>query len=52
MRSGKDIELIYDERGQWDETARERFQAHYARTGKAKGRRRRAVIPAFSSDGD
>jgi hypothetical protein len=52
MRPGQDIERVFDERGQWDDTARERFQTHYTRTGKAQGRRRRPVIPAYSSDGD
>lgn len=52
MRSGQDIEMIYDERGQWDETARERFQNHWNGSGKARGRKRRQVIPACSADGD
>jgi len=52
MPRAADLDVVYDERGQWDETARERFQNHWQGSGKARGRRRRPVIPAFSSDGD
>jgi hypothetical protein len=42
----------YDEGGQWSDEGRERYQRHYARTGKVNGRRKKPVIPAYSSDGE
>ena len=48
----RDIDHAYDEAGQWTGPGRERYQIHYAGTGKAKGRKRRQVIPACSADGD
>lgn len=47
-----DLEIVNDEITQWNVTGRERMQDHYNGTGKARGRKRRQVIPAFSSDGD
>lgn len=47
-----DLEKAYDERGQWTDTGRERFAACWNRSGKARGRRRRQVVPACSADGD
>jgi len=43
-----DLEILYDDRGQWTDGSRERYQAAYTRTGKARGRRRRQVVPACS----
>jgi hypothetical protein len=48
----QDIDHAYDISGQWTGAGRERYQEHYAGTGKAKGRKRRQVIPACSADGD
>lgn len=48
----KDLDRAFDEGGQWTGPGRERYQEHYNRTGKAKGRKRRQIIPAFSSDGE
>jgi hypothetical protein len=42
----------YDEGGQWTDGGRERYQNHYAGTGQARGRKRRQVVPACSSDGE
>lgn len=47
-----DLEYEYDRSGQWSDTSRERFAAAYARSGKARGRKRRQVIPACSADGE
>jgi len=47
-----DLEIVNDEISQWSDTGRERMQNHYNGTGKARGRRRRQVIPACSADGE
>lgn len=48
----RDLEILYDESGQWNDTGRERFGNHWNRSGKARGRKRKQVIPACSADGD
>lgn len=47
-----DLEIVNDEIGQWSDTGRERMAACWNRSGKARGRKRRQVIPAYSSDGE
>jgi hypothetical protein len=51
----RDLDYAYDQGGQWTDAGRERFEYLYdsdsPTTGKRR-RRRRQVIPAFSSDGD
>jgi hypothetical protein len=47
-----DLDQVNDEVCQWNDTGRERMQNHYNGTGKARGRRRRQIIPAYSSDGE
>jgi hypothetical protein len=48
----RDIERGYDEAGQFTDAGRERYQRHWEGTGKARGRKRRQVIPACSADGE
>ena len=45
----RDIDHAYDEAGQWTGPGRERYQIHYAGTGKAKGRKRTAGNPGMFS---
>lgn len=52
MSRAADLEIVNDEIGQWSDTSRERMQNHWTGSGKARGRRRRQVIPACSADGD
>lgn len=52
MTRPADLEIVNDEIGQWSDTSRERMGDHWNRSGKARGRRRRQVVPAYSSDGD
>jgi hypothetical protein len=47
-----DPERGYDEAGQFSDAGRERYQNHWNGTGSARGRKRRQVVPAFSSDGE
>ena len=48
MTRPADLEIVNDQVCQWTGTGRERMQDHYAGTGKARGRKRRQVIPACS----
>lgn len=48
----RNIEKAFDDEGQWTGPGRDRYQEMYARTGKARGRKRRPVIPACSADGE
>ena len=47
-----DLEIVNDEISQWSDTGRERMGNHWYRSGKARGRKRRQVIPACSADGE
>jgi len=47
-----DLEIVNDEISQWSDTGRERMGNHWNRSGKARGRKRRQVIPACSADGE
>lgn len=47
-----DLEIVNDEITQWSDTGRERMQRHWEGTGKARGRKRKQVIPACSADGE
>ena len=48
MTRAADIEIVNDQIGQWNDTSRERMQTHWTGTGKARGRKRRQVVPACS----
>jgi len=48
----RDIDHAFDEGGQWTAPGRERYERAWERSGSAKGRRRRQVIPAYSNDGE
>lgn len=48
MTRATDLEIVNDQISQWNDTSRERMQNHYNGTGKARGRKRRQVIPACS----
>ena len=52
MTRAADLEIVNDQVSQWTGTGRERMQAHWQRSGKARGRRRRQVVPACSADGE
>lgn len=52
MTRAADLETVNDEILQWNDTGRERGQRHWEGTGRARGRKRRQVIPAYSSDGE
>jgi hypothetical protein len=51
MTRPADLEIVNDQVSQWNDTGRERMQNHYNGTGKARGRRRRQVVPACSDPG-
>lgn len=48
MTRAADLEIVNDRIGQWNDTSRERMQNHWTGTGKARGRKRRQVVPACS----
>ena len=47
-----DLDAAYDRSGQWSDTGRERFGDHWNRSGKTRGRKRRQIVPVYSSDGE